>query len=68
MENVFQKIKRQDLVIKMDKELIIDMLEDTDIDKIVWIEIKLEMDSNDQVRMQYYSKDGQFKTIEREFE
>lgn len=52
----------------MDKELIIGMLEDTDIDKIVWIEIKLEMYSNDKVRIQYYSKDGQFKTIEREFE
>ena len=52
----------------MDKELIIDMLEDTDIDKVVWIEIKLEMYGNDKVRMQYYSKDCQFKTIEREFE
>ena len=52
----------------MDKELIIDMLEDTDIDKVVWIEVKLEMYGNDEVRMQYYSKDGQFKTIEKEFE
>ncbi len=52
----------------MDKELIIDMLEDTDIDKVVWIEVKLEMYGNDKVRMQYYSKDGQFKTIEKEFE
>ena len=67
MENAFQKIKRQDLVIKMDKELIIDMLEDTDIDKVVWIEVKLEMYDNDKVRMQYYSKDGQFKTVEKEF-
>ena len=67
MENAFQKIKRQDLVIKMDKELIIDMLEDTDIDKVVWIEVKLEMYGNDKVRIQYYSKDGQFKTIEKEF-
>ena len=67
MENAFQKIKRQDLVIKMDKELIIDMLEDTDIDKVVWIEVKLEMYGNDKVRMQYYSKDGQFKNIEKEF-
>ena len=30
-------------MIKMDKELIIDMLEDTDINKVVWIEVKLEM-------------------------
>ena len=67
MENAFQKIKRQDLVIKMDKELIIDMLEDTDIDKVVWIEVKLEMYGNDKVRIQYYSKDGQFKTVEKEF-
>ena len=52
----------------MDKELIIDMLENTDIDKVVWIEIKLEMYSKNKVRMQYYSKDGQFKTIEKEFE
>lgn len=52
----------------MDKELIIDMLEDTDIDKVVWIEVKLEMYGKDKVRMQYYSKDGQFKTIEKEFE
>lgn len=51
----------------MDKKLIIDMLEDTDIDKIVWIEIKLEMYENDKVRIQYYSKNGQFKTMEKEF-
>lgn len=50
----------------MDKELIIEMLEDTDIDKVVWIEIKLEMYDKDKIRMQYYSTDGQFKTIERE--
>lgn len=49
----------------MDKELIIDMLEDTDIDKVIWIEIKLELDGNDKVRMQYYSKDGQFKTVKK---
>ena len=54
-------------MIKMDKELIIDMLEDTDIDKVIWIEIKLELDGNDKVRIQYYSKDGQFKTVKKEF-
>jgi len=51
----------------MDKELIIDMLEDTDIDKVVWIEIKLGMYGNNKVRIQYYSENGQFKTMEKEF-
>lgn len=51
----------------MDKELIIDMLEDTDVDKVIWLEIKSELYSNDKVRMQYYNKDGQFKTVEKEF-
>ena len=49
----------------MDKELIIDMLEDTDIDKVVWIEIKLEMYGNDKVIMQYSSKEGQLQPIKQ---
>lgn len=49
----------------MNKELIISVLENPDISKVVWIEINLEPSGTDKLRVQYYSKSGEFKSVEQ---
>lgn len=52
----------------MNKELIINMLEDTDIKDIVNIDIKLELYGKDRVRIDYINWDREIKCIESYFD
>lgn len=52
----------------MDKELIIDMLENTDIKNVIGIDIKLELYEKDKVRIDYMDWSGQIKHMECYFD
>lgn len=50
----------------MDKEVIIDMLEDTDIRKIISIDIKRNVLGIDRITIHYFDNEGKRKQMEKE--
>jgi hypothetical protein len=49
----------------MDKEIIINMLEDTDIKNVLGIDIQLELENKDCVSIHYMNVNGEYKNMKK---